>query len=228
MGNVAHASLPLDRLAWLARLQAATGARARDVPGGTPVIRPGERSPAFHAVRAGAVAVVACREDGSESIAQILGAGQVFGTLGMGSRPDARSGARTLVRSSIVSMSPPDVWAVVGRDPELARAIVGALAERIDRLEADHAASVGGRVGDRLLAVLRRLAVDHGRPVGDGELVELGLTQDALASLVGATRESVNRALRDLTRERALRRTRRGYVLLSPGGTARHAEGARP
>ena len=53
---------------------------------------------------------------------------------------------------------------------------------------------IADRVERRLLDLARRL----GRPAPGGTAIPVRLTQDELASMVGATRESVNRAVRAL------------------------------
>jgi hypothetical protein len=56
-------------------------------------------------------------------------------------------------------------------------------------------------VRDRLRAELHDLAARFGRDTQGGRRIELPLTQDLLAELVGSARETVNRALRGLARE---------------------------
>ena len=68
-------------------------------------------------------------------------------------------------------------------------------------------------VQDRVAAELRGIAWRHGRRCRDGWRVDVPLTQDLLGSLVGATRESVNRALRHLRHRGVVRRVGRCYVV---------------
>jgi CRP/FNR family cyclic AMP-dependent transcriptional regulator len=66
------------------------------------------------------------------------------------------------------------------------------------------------RVEHRLLDLAQRL----GRPAPGGTLIPVRLTQDELASMVGATRESVNRAVRALVARGSLDVRGRGrYVV---------------
>jgi CRP-like cAMP-binding protein len=80
-------------------------------------------------------------------------------------------------------------------------------------------------VRDHLLAVLRDLAGRWGSPVEEGTVIGLPVSQGALAAMVGASRESVNRALRQLLASGAVRRRGRRYVLVAaspaPGGEER-------
>lgn len=64
---------------------------------------------------------------------------------------------------------------------------------------------------------LTDLAVRFGRPLSDGTLVALPLTQDDLAALAGTSRESANRAIRSLVRTGQIEVISRGrYVVLTP------------
>jgi len=66
------------------------------------------------------------------------------------------------------------------------------------------------RVERRLIDLARRL----GRPAPGGVLIPVRLTQDELASMVGATRESVNRAVRALVARGSIEVRGRGrYVV---------------
>jgi CRP-like cAMP-binding protein len=72
--------------------------------------------------------------------------------------------------------------------------------------------SVGERIERRLVDLARRL----GRPAAGGTLIPVRLTQDDLASMVGATRETANRALGRLLATGAIERQGRGrYVVRS-------------
>jgi CRP-like cAMP-binding protein len=69
---------------------------------------------------------------------------------------------------------------------------------------------------DVSLRVRRRLgelASEHGRSVPDGVRIEVPITQEDLAAMVGAARETVNRALVDLISAGMLRFDRRRYIL---------------
>jgi CRP-like cAMP-binding protein len=65
------------------------------------------------------------------------------------------------------------------------------------------------------------LGARFGRTVPGGRRLDLPLTQELLAGLTGATRESVNRALAELSAAGRVERSRGGYIV-RPGssGTA--------
>ena len=92
--------------------------------------------------------------------------------------------------------------------PEVARSLLGQLAARLRRANdvvADLVFSdVPGRVAKQLLELARRF----GDRKDDGVHVHHDLTQEELAQLVGASRETVNKALADFAA--------RGWIRLEP------------
>ena len=94
----------------------------------------------------------------------------------------------------------PAPWTATALRPARLRPAIGAdgLATTAARLTAIATElawfDIADRVERRLLDLARRL----GRPAPGGTAIPVRLTQDELASMVGATRESVNRAVRAL------------------------------
>lgn len=75
-------------------------------------------------------------------------------------------------------------------------------------------------VSSRLARLLLKLAQDYGQVVEDGVLIATALTQSDLASLIGATRESTNKALSTLRRQDIVAR-RAGRLLIRDPQTLR-------
>jgi len=73
----------------------------------------------------------------------------------------------------------------------------------------------------RLARVLDELANADGQPTDTGIMVDPPLTQHELAGLVGASRESVVRALAELRRRGLVQTGRRSLVVCDPAGLAR-------
>lgn len=66
---------------------------------------------------------------------------------------------------------------------------------------------------DRLRAKLLQLAEDDGRVCRDGVLLQLPITHELLAEMIGSARETVTRAVDALEQNGFLRRRKGGYVL---------------
>src|SRR5439155_1704336 len=104
----------------------------------------------------------------------------------------------------------------VGRVPNpLAAWLAASMASRLAEAQRALARSLSLGARERTLELLRTLAGRWGRPSPDGLVVDVPLTQDDMAAMLGLARESVNRALRALHRTGAVRRSGRSYVLAS-------------
>ena len=86
--------------------------------------------------------------------------------------------------------------------------LLAALAQRLRRTNEHLADLVFTDVPGRVAKALLDLAERFGRPVEDGVMVSHDLTQEELAQLVGASRETVNKALADFAA--------RGWIRLEP------------
>jgi CRP/FNR family cyclic AMP-dependent transcriptional regulator len=102
------------------------------------------------------------------------------------------------------------------RDPWLAAWLAAALMARARAFERALARALVLPVRERLLDVLSELAGSHGVSTNDGIRIPIPLSQEDLGALVGATRESVNRALRQLTASGLIER-RGGRYSVSTG-----------
>jgi CRP/FNR family transcriptional regulator len=88
-----------------------------------------------------------------------------------------------------------DFLALIRRQPELLLAVMKVLAERLRVAEEEIADLVFQDVRGRLASLLLRLAEAYGRKTGGMLRLTLRLTHQDIASMIGATRETVTSAL---------------------------------
>jgi CRP/FNR family cyclic AMP-dependent transcriptional regulator len=207
---------------WLGRLQAIAGGPQRGLQAGQVLLREGDRPSSFWAIQSGAVSVSSTAPSGWRATVAILGRGDVLGEEGL--TPHTRlprdtlalPEARALIPTTVRSFAYPALRIAMASDPRVARWVAVAVGRRAAQFQCALARTLAMRVGDRLLAVFQDLATRFGRDQLNGVLVPLPLTQDLLASMVGATRETVNRAIADLVREGRVRREGLRYVVPDP------------
>jgi CRP/FNR family cyclic AMP-dependent transcriptional regulator len=205
---------------WLARLRALAGGAVRHFEAGDVVLWEGEQPLSFWVVLSGAVTLAFTTPGGTRATVAVLGRGDVFGEQGLSPRvvsvrpgPITSSEARALVPTAACSVALSALRHAVASDPRVARWIAASVSRRASQVERALARTLVMRVPARLLGVLEDLATNHGCPGPDGVRIDLPLTQDLLASMVGATRESVNRALGQLERTGLVRRIGLRYFL---------------
>ena len=98
--------------------------------------------------------------------------------------------------------------------PEVSAQLLQALARRLRRTNDSLSDLVFSDVPGRVAKALLDLADRFGRPATDGVLVAHELTQEELAQLVGASRETVNKALAEFVQRGWLRLEARAVVIL--------------
>ncbi|MFC6153886.1 Crp/Fnr family transcriptional regulator [Nocardioides yefusunii] len=146
--------------------------------------------------------------DGRENLLAVMGPGQMFGELSLFD-PGPRSATVTAVTdASFASLTHDDLLRWLEGRPTVARSLLNQLASRLRKSNDVVADLVFSDVPGRVAKALLDLADRFGRSADDGVHVHHDLTQEELAQLVGASRETVNKALADFAS--------RGWIRLEP------------
>jgi CRP/FNR family transcriptional regulator, cyclic AMP receptor protein len=190
----------------------------RSFPKGAVIYRRGEPGRILYLVDQGAVKLGTSTPDGREAAYAIMGPGEVFGILSFFDPPCRSADASALVRSRALSLAHEQLRPYLERSPPLADAFTNLIATRARDARELASAAVFEDISSRLLDRMLDLARRFGIPVPGGRLVDLPLAQQDLAEMVGASRESVNKALASLARRRIIRCEERRYVVLTETG----------
>ena len=158
--------------------------------------------------------------DGREQVMAVLGPGAMFGELSLFDPGDRTSTASAVTDSVLLSLSQRDLRPWLTGRPEVAEALLQALAQRLRRANEAMADLVFSDVPGRVAKALLDLAEKFGQPQPDGStLVAHDLTQEELAQLVGASRETVNKSLADFVAWCKANPTKAAYATTSAGAT---------
>ena len=176
---------------------------------GDVLFREGDRGDTLYVIAEGKVKLGRTSPDGRENLVAILGPGEMFGELSL-----FDPGPRTMTATAIAPdpvVAPPK--GMLSGRPEVSKALLSALAQRLRRTNAHLADLVFTDVPGRVAKALLDLSERFGRPVEGGIMVSHDLTQEELAQLVGASRETVNKALADFATRGWLRLEARAVLL---------------
>ncbi|WP_246222441.1 Crp/Fnr family transcriptional regulator [Phytoactinopolyspora limicola] len=178
------------------------------------LFREGDEGDRVYVVTDGKIKLGRTAQDGRENLLALLGPGQMFGELSLFD-PGPRSATATAVtETSLLGLGHADLVPLLSGRPEVARGLLLQLASRLRRSNDTLAdlvfSDVPGRVAKQLLDLSSRFGV----PSDEGVRVVHDLTQEELAQLVGASRETVNKALADFVGRGWLRLEQRSVVLL--------------
>jgi len=135
--------------------------------------------------------------DGRENLLSILGPGEMFGELSLFDPGPRTSTATAVTDARLLSLGHDQVIPWVKEHPEVSLQLLARLAQRLRRTNEAVGDLVFSDVPGRVAKALIDLGERFGKQTADGLFVHHDLTQEELAQLVGASRETVNKALAD-------------------------------
>jgi CRP-like cAMP-binding protein len=170
--------------------------RARRFRRGEVLFHEGDPGDALLVVVSGAVKVVVPSEDGGEAILATLRRGDFLGELAVLDGAPRSASAVALEATEALALPRDQFLGLVASEPAIRDALLASLSHELRRLTTHVAELHFLDLTGRLAARLTRLAQDSGEVLADGSIrLDAPLTQTDLASMIGATRQSVNKLL---------------------------------
>lgn len=181
------ASLPEQELAAFAEL-----VRERSYPRGSVILFEDDQGDSLFLLADGQVKVVLIGEDGREVILSVLREGSFFGEMALLDDQPRSAHVIAMEDSSLLVLRREDFQARLRQSPEVAIALLRELAGRLRRADEKIGGlvllDVNGRVADLLL----RMADEEG-----GIHITRKITHHVIAQMIGSSRETVSRTMRD-------------------------------
>ncbi|WP_447002416.1 Crp/Fnr family transcriptional regulator [Saccharothrix isguenensis] len=190
-------------------------------PRGRVVFAEGEPGDRLYLIQTGKVKISHKSSTGREHLLALHGPSDLFGELSVFDPGPRTCTATTVteVRALSIDRSTMRQWII--HQPEFAEHLLRALARRLRRTNSMLTDVIANDVPGRMAKVVLQLAQRFGSQDGGLLQVTHDLRQEELAQLVGATRETVNKALADFARRGLLRLERRSVLILDPQRLAR-------
>lgn len=165
----------------------------------------GEAANALFIVKKGLVKLSYINEEGEEAVIRIFAPGDVFGEifLGVKERPFE---AKALVDSVVTVISRPTFEKLLTSISQLGVNFISLLSRRLAEAEAKIGQFSHTWAYERLERVLLNLSKAHGRETRRGRQIDIHITHQLLADIIGASRETVSRHLKRLEEQGALNR----------------------
>ncbi len=198
--------------------------RLRRFRRGEVIFHEGDPGDSLQVISSGSVKIVLASSEGDEAIIATLHEGDFFGELALlDGQP--RSATAIAVEPSETWTLPRDGFrALLDGRPGLRDALLSALSHELRRLtvhvEELHFLDLAGRLAHRLLV----LAEAQAREPGASVVLDWPYTQSDLASMIGGTRQSVNRLLATLIEDQLVRVDTDTLEILDLPGLAARAE----
>jgi CRP/FNR family cyclic AMP-dependent transcriptional regulator len=179
-----------------------TYGRVKVYPKNTVLISAGTPSPACFVVLSGRVRVYVSAPNGKELTLSLPGLGEPFGDLGLLEAAPYMGTAVTLTPTTLLVVPRASFDVCVAAHPDLALEFLRLAVQRINHLTSLAQRLAFADVQSRVTALLSALAQDQKGSRGD----ERRLTHQEIADMIGTTRETVCRTMKELARSGSLAR----------------------
>jgi CRP-like cAMP-binding protein len=184
--------------------------RERSFPKGSVIVFEDDPGDALYLVARGQVKVVLIGEDGREVILSVLGEGNFFGEMSLIDEKPRSATVIAMVDSIVLVLRREDFQARLRTSPEIAIALLRELSRRLRRADEKIGSLVLLDVNGRLADLILRLAEEEG-----GDRITKKLTHNVLAQMIGSSRETVSRTMRDFTERELVQVTRKEITILN-------------
>ncbi len=170
-------------------------ARRRTYRSGEVIFHRDDPGQVLYIVKEGKVKACLISPDGQEITLAVFGKGECFGELTMLDGLPRSADAVAMEKVECYTLQRSDFHKAIIKNPKIAIQVLESMSKRLrttDQMVEDLIfLDVYGRVAKKLL----ELADMHGTKVADGTRIDVRLTQQEIAAMVGASRESVNKVM---------------------------------
>jgi CRP/FNR family transcriptional regulator, cyclic AMP receptor protein len=166
--------------------------RERSYPKGSVILFEHDPGDSLFIVRSGRVKVVLIGEDGREVILGVLGVGEHFGELSLIDDRPRSAHVIAMEDSHLLVLRREDFRKRVEASPAVAWSLLGELSRRLRRADE----KIGGLVLLDVPGRIARLLLDLSEEMGS-DTIDKPLTHQTIAQMIGASRETVSRAMKE-------------------------------
>ena len=188
----------------------------RKFPKNSTIFEEGVSGDYMYLIQRGQVKVTKMSEDGREKILAIHSEGDFFGEMAL-VEPEPRSASiKTTKACVLLALSRSDFVNLLRQNPDISLELIRVLSQRLRDANGQIRALLFERVEGRARGVLERLARDS-TPDGEGRLATPPVTHQQLADLVGTSRETITRVVKELKESGWLVQEGKRYLVPAEG-----------
>lgn len=173
-------------------------ARAVTVAARDEVFHKGDAGSQLYVVIDGRLKALTTSPEGDDVVFNVMGPGEVFGEMSLFSEAPRSATVRAIERCELLVLDRRDLLAFLKRNPDVAVRMLTVLVERLVRVSEFVEDIQFLKLPVRLAKKFVLFAERYGRPGKNGAVkIDLKLSQEEWGDLVGTTRESVNKQMRE-------------------------------
>lgn len=164
----------------------------------------GEPGDAFYYIKSGKIKVFRTYEDGREHIIHIFSEGDVFGEATLFNDVSYPASASVYEDAAVGVIKNSELEALIKENPDLALKLIKLLCRKLILTQQKIKDLTFKDVFSRTASQIFKLGNDYGKRVSSGLLVDMPLSRQELAEMVGTTRETISRVISKFKKEKSL------------------------
>jgi CRP/FNR family transcriptional regulator len=168
-------------------------------------------------VERGKVKVFRTYEDGKEHIVHILGDGDIFGEASLFNDIDYPASASSYEDSSIGTIRNSDIEKLIRENPELSLRLIKLMSRKLVFAQQKIRDLTFNDVFSRTASQIFKLSGDYGKKSNRGIIVDVPVTRQELADMVGTTRETVSRVISRLKKDESIDEENDRLLIINEG-----------
>lgn len=190
-------------------------ARVRNYKKNMIIFMEGEPGEALYFVISGKVKISKTTADGKEQILHILQHGDVFAEVVLIDRGPYPATAEVIEPGQIGMLRNDDIENLVRRNPEIALKLLKLMSKRLRMAQMQIRDLALKDTYGRLAGMLLILGKEHGEETAGGVKIDLPLSRQELANLIGTTRETVTRVLGDFKKYKCIDLDKQAIIIIN-------------
>lgn len=178
------------------------------------LFRQGEPEDKVYYIKTGIFKLIKITEEGEEVIIQLIGPGETIGETSLFREGTLSPISAVAIEDAMVcSITRKSIEKLIIEKPRIALQIIGNLSNRLydtwERIMEMNTQTIQ----EKIISFFIQSAKEYGEDCLDGTIIKFYLTQQEIASVVGASRVMVSHALQELMKNGSIERQKKYYVL---------------
>jgi len=183
----------------------------RRFPRNTTIVEEGLPGDYMYVLREGRVKVTKLADEGREKILGFIDEGGFFGEMALIDRAPRVASVKTLKPVRLLALSRNDFLSVLRKSPDLAMGVIQELTRRLREVDEQASSLSFQRVKERAKGVFQRLAREPAE--AEGRSTTPALTHQQIADMIGTSRETVTRVVKELKQDGWLQQEGKRYLV---------------
>ncbi len=152
----------------------------------------------IYIIESGLIKLYKTSKDGKQQIIRLVNDGQFFGEFVLFKEEVLTSSAEAVIDSNVCVIAKRDLEQLIKTNADLSNKLLGVLTSRLNMLENKVTSLALEDAREKTMRLLLDLAQENGRKKENGILVDLPLSRNGLANLMGMSQETLSRKLSEL------------------------------